>query len=229
MGGSFDTLNFMDNYSKIVKDSRFTGNPDNSVPDAGQPSGKRDASALGFAWRPGWKEESILIENCVIDANGVAEGLKLSYCHDVTVRKCTIIGGYEDCVDIVRGGRILFENCRFIANNTKHHFTIKCMVNDVTIINSVFVNNFNKIWDGAFVDMGNWGTYNKEDIPKTNNIKIINCSFENVSWWKRILTRRLYAENSIVKNTTGFNLKIPSIFIKLFWNFKRKPTKTINI
>ena len=210
---------------KIIKNGRFIGDPTKLKPDSGQPFGKVDANALGFAWRPGWRREPILIENCVIDANGVAEGLKLSYCHDVTVKKCTIIGGYEDCVDIVRGRRILFEDCRFVAKNTKHHFTIKCSVNGVAIINCTFVNDFNKIWDGAFVDMGNWGTYNKEDIPKTNNIKIINCSFENVSWWKRILTRRLYAENAIVKNTTGFNLKIPKIFIKLFWWYKRKPIK----
>ncbi len=213
---------------KIIKNGRFIGDPTKLKPDSGQPFGKVDANALGFAWRPGWRREPILIENCVIDANGVAEGLKLSYCHDVTVKKCTIIGGYEDCVDIVRGRRILFEDCRFVAKNTKHHFTIKCSVNGVAIINCTFVNDFNKIWDGAFVDMGNWGTYNKEDIPKTNNIKIINCSFENVSWWKRILTRRLYAENAIVKNTTGFNLKIPKIFIKLFWWYKRKPIKMIN-
>lgn len=213
---------------KIIKDSRFIGDPSKTQQDSGQPSGKVDASALGFAWRPGWKQESILIENCIIDANGVAEGLKLSYCHDVTIKKCTIIGGYEDCVDIVRGARILFDDCTFIANNTKHHFTIKCMVSDVTIINCTFVNDFNKIWDGAFVDMGNWAIYNKEDLPKTNNIKIINCLFENVSWYKKILTRRLYAENAIVKNTTGFNLKIPKIFIKLFWWYKRKPVKMIN-
>ena len=54
--------------------------------------------------------------------------------HDVKVKNCIIIGGYEDCVDIVRGGRILFEDCTFISNNTKHHFTIKCQVENVKIV-----------------------------------------------------------------------------------------------
>jgi len=208
-------------YDKIIKGQSFIGDPTMSKPDPNQPFGKVDHNALGFAWRPGWEEESVLIEDCTIDANGVAEGLKLSYMHDVKVKNSIIIGGYEDCVDIVRGGRIVFEDCTFISNNTKHHFTIKCQVDDVKIVNCIFRNNFSKIWDGAFVDMGNWGTYNLEDIPKTKNIQIIDCIFENVSWWKRILTRRLFAENAIVKNTKGFNLKIPKIFVKIFWHHKK--------
>jgi hypothetical protein len=196
----------------------FIGNPDRY-------KGKQDDNALGFGWRPGQEKKTILIKNCKIDAAGVAEGLKLSYCHDVTVQDCEIIGGYEDCVDIVRGGNILFENCRFIANNTKHHFTIKCMVSNVIIKNCTFINNFRHIYDGAFVDMGNWGIYNKENIPKTNNIKIINCNFENVSWYKRILSRAIYAEPAIAENTKGFNLKIPTLFVNIFWAFKRCQAK----
>ena len=85
----------------VVKDKTFLG-------DKSRFDGSRDDNALGFGWRPGRPKQSILIENCVIDANGVAEGLKLSYCHDVVVKDCKIIGGYEDCVDIVRGSFNLF-------------------------------------------------------------------------------------------------------------------------
>ncbi len=201
-------------FDQIIKNQSFKG-------DLNKHKGKIDDNALGFAWRPNQKKRSLLIENCQINANGVAEGLKLSYMHDVLVKGCEIIGGYEDCVDIVRGGNITFENCIFISNGTKHHFTIKCQVENVKIVNCIFRNNFNKIWDGAFVDMGNWSDYDVEDLPKTKGIEIINCTFENVSWWKKILTRRLYAENAIVKNTSGFNLKIPNIFINLFWNHQR--------
>lgn len=201
-----------------IENQSFVGDPDKY-------KGARDDNALGFGWRPGWPNQTVSVKNCKIDANGVAEGLKLSYCHDVTVENCEIIGGYEDCVDIVRGGNIVFNNCRFIANNTKHHFTIKCKVNNVIIKNSTFVNDFRSIWDGAFVDLGNWGDYDIRKLPKTKNIQIINCKFENVSWWKRVTTRQIYAEKPIIKNTKGFNFKIPSLFVKIFWAFKRCQAK----
>ena len=115
----------------------------------------KQSNALGFMWRPGMPKQRIRIEDCTIDAGPVAEGLKLSYCHDVIVKNCTIIGGFEDCVDIVRGGFMIFENCKFVSKNTKHHFTIKCNASNITIKDCVFVNDFNKLIDGAFVDLGN--------------------------------------------------------------------------
>ena len=92
-------------------------------------------------------KQKIRIEDCTITQT-VAEGLKFSYCHDVIVQNCTIIGGFEDCVDIVRGGFMIFEKCRFVSKNTKHHFTIKCNASNITIKDCVFVNDFNKLIDG---------------------------------------------------------------------------------
>jgi hypothetical protein len=198
----------------IVKDKKFKGDPSKF-------NGTQDDNALGFGWRPGQEEQTILIENCEIDANGVAEGLKLSYCSNVKVINCTIIGGYEDCVDIVRGSNILFKNCKFIAKNTKHHFTIKCMVAGVQIIDCEFVNEFNNLLDGACVDLGNWADYDVEDLPKTKNIEISNCKLINFRKYKKIISRRIYAESPLVSNTHGFVLKIPQIFVKIFWSFKR--------
>lgn len=204
----------------VVRNKSFKGDPTKF-------KGTRDDNALGFAWRPGQEETKILIDDCNIDANGVAEGLKLSYCKNVTVTNCTIIGGYEDCVDIVRGENIVFHNCKFIANNTKHHFTIKCNVNGVKIIDCEFINEFNNILDGACVDLGNWGDYNTEDLPKTRNIEIINCKLTNFRKIKKIITRRLYAETPSVKSE-GFVLNIPKIFVSLFWSYKRYESKAEN-
>ena len=138
----------------------------------------KQGNALGFMWRPGMPKQKIRIEDCTIDAAPVAEGLKLSYCSDVIVKNCTIIGGFEDCVDIVRGGFMIFENCRFVSKNTKHHFTIKCNASNITIKNCVFVNDFNKLIDGAFVDLGNWSDYDVDDLPRTKDIYIIDYKFE---------------------------------------------------
>nr|BAR39922.1 hypothetical protein [uncultured Mediterranean phage uvMED] len=179
-----------------------------------------ESNALGFMWRPGIPKQKIRIENCTIDAGPVAEGLKLSYCHDVIVKNCTIIGGHEDCVDIVRGGYMLFDNCRFVSNNTKHHFTIKCQASNITIKDCVFVNDFNKLIDGAFVDLGNWSDYDVIDLPKTKEIYIVDYKFENVSWYKKIISRRLYADNPVIRGD-GFVLKIPRLLVWLFWKLRR--------
>jgi hypothetical protein len=202
----------------IVENKKFVGDPNKF-------KGTRDDNALGFAWRPGWEDTTILIDNCEIDANGVAEGLKLSYCKNVKVTNCTIIGGYEDCVDIVRGSNIVFHKCKFIANNTKHHFTIKCNVDGVKIIDCEFINEFNNILDGACVDLGNWGDYDVVDLPKTRNIEIVNCKFTNFRKIKKIITRRLYAETPSVACDSGYKLNIPTIFVSLFWSYKRYENK----
>jgi len=137
------------------------------------------------------------------------------------VRRCIIVGGYEDCVDIVRGGDILFDQCTFISNNTKHHFTIKCDVHNIRIEDCTFSGDFKSVWDGAFIDLGNWGTYNFKDIPKTDNIYVTRCNIVNVSWWKQILTRRLFAENPVICDTSGFNLRVPKFIVNIFWLYKR--------
>lgn len=202
----------------IVKDKTFVGDPKRF-------NGSRDDNALGFSWRPGQKEERIHIDKCVIDANGVAEGLKLSYCNDVTVTDCTIIGGYEDCVDIVRGSNIKFINCRFIAKNTKTHFTIKGGATNIQIIDCEFDGEYKSLFDGACVDLGNWSNYDVDDRPKTRGIVIKNCKLTNFRWFKKVLTRRLYAKSPTVLNTPGFVLNVPSFFVKLFWKLRRHQVK----
>ena len=180
----------------------------------------KQGNALGFMWRPGMPKQKIRIEDCTIDAGPVAEGLKLSYCSDVIVKNCTIIGGFEDCVDIVRGGFMIFENCRFVSKNTKHHFTIKCNASNITIKDCVFVNDFNKLIDGAFVDLGNWSDYDVDDLPRTKDIYIVDCKFENVSWYKKIVARRLHAETPVNRGK-GYILRIPRLFVWLFWKLRR--------
>ena len=194
----------------IIKGKTFKGDPKKG----------KQSNALGFMWRPGMPKQKIRIEDCTIDAGPVAEGLKLSYCSDVIVKNCTIIGGFEDCVDIVRGGFMIFENCRFVSKNTKHHFTIKCNASNITIKNCVFVNDFNKLIDGAFVDLVNWSDYDVDDLPRTKDIYIIDYKFENVSWYKKIIARRLHAETPVNRGN-GYILRIPRLFVWFFWKLRR--------
>ena len=180
-----------------------------------------DSNALGFGWRPGQKMEKGLISGCKIDGNGFAEGLKLSMWYDMVVKDCEIIGGREDCVDIVRGGRLTFERCRFISNgDTKQHMTIKGGVKDILIKDCVFVGNYRNWWDGACIDLGNWTDYDDVPRPFNRNIVVSGCKMENMT--TRNLCRVLYSEWPQVSNCDGRVLVVPKLFVKLFFFLQRK-------
>jgi len=178
-------------------------------------------NALGFSWRAGQEEFSIEIDSCTIDGKGVAEGLKLSCCRNVKVLNSIIIGGYEDCVDIVRGENIEFINCTFISSGkTKQHITCKGGAKNISFVRCKFVGSFRNFWDGACIDLGNWTDYDDAKRPRVRNIKIEDCQMNNVLY--PVLYRRLYSETPVVERTRGFGLKIPRFFVAAFWFLQRK-------
>jgi len=180
-----------------------------------------DKNALGFGWRPGQPEFSLVIDSCTIDGGGVSEGLKLSFCRNVIVRNSQIMGGSEDCVDIVRGENITFDNCTFFANpDTKQHITCKGGAKNITFKNCKFVGSFKCWWNGACIDLGNWTDYDDVDRPMVRNVNIENCIMQDVG--AGILYRRLYSETPKVSNSRGFRFNVPRIFVKLFWWLQRK-------
>ena len=61
-------------YDIVLKNKNFKGDILNGV----------QSNALGFMWRPGQNKQSILIENCKLDANGVAS-IMFSYTADLAV------------------------------------------------------------------------------------------------------------------------------------------------
>lgn len=200
-------------YDRIVENQTFMGSA---------PAGDKfhDSNALGFGWRPGQKHIKTLIKNCTIDANGSSEGLKLSFCWDVDVEGCTIIGGKEDCVDMVRGGRIAFKDCRFISKDTSQHITAKCGIKDLSFKDCVFENDYKNWWDGACIDLGNWGDYDDVHRPKARRISITNCKMENMN--RGLLYRTIYSDKPEVENSDGRGLCVPDAFVKLFWFLQRK-------
>ena len=131
------------------------------------------------------------------------------------------MGGSEDCVDIVRGENITFDNCTFFANSdTKQHITCKGGAKNITFKNCKFVGSFKNWWDGACIDLGNWTDYDDVDRPMVRNINIENCIMQDVGC--RILYRRLYSETPVVTNSRGFRFNAPRLFVKLFWWLQRK-------
>jgi hypothetical protein len=179
-----------------------------------------DTSALGFSWRPGGDPIAYNINKCLIDGSGCSEGLKLSFCHNVNVSQTRIIGGREDCVDIVRGGDIVFDDCEFISLGTRQHVTIKGGARSVSFVNCRFINSYSCWWDGACIDLGNWTDYDDAPRPYVKNITIENCSMLNVR--RGLLARVLYSERPKIINSPGKVFKVPSLAVALFWLGQRK-------
>ena len=180
-----------------------------------------DSSTLRFSWRPGRKRETGLISGCKIDGRGFSEALKFSMCYNILVKGCEIIGGKEGCVDIVRGGGVVFQNCRFISNGQiKQHIAIRGGARDIAIKDCVFVGDYRKWWNGACVDLGNWTDYDDAPRPHARNIVVSNCKMEDIT--NRNLCRVLYSEKPKVYDCDGRVLGIPRFLVKLFWALKRK-------
>jgi hypothetical protein len=174
-----------------------------------------DTSALGLSWRPGRDPVSYEIRDCLIDGSKGDEGLKLSFCQDVYVVDSKIIGGTEDCVDIVRGRNIQFVNCEFVSNNTKQHITIKGGAKDISILNCKFINDYSKWWDGACVDLGNWTDYDDVTRPMVRNVEIKDCKMVHMK--QRLLARVLHSKSPTVTNSDGKIFKVPRIALIVFW------------
>lgn len=173
------------------------------------------SAALGISWRPGKELKSYEISNCVIDGSGAGEGLKLSFCYDVHVKNCIIHGGVEDCVDIVRGGDILFYKCKFISHDTKQHITVKGGAKNIKFVGCEFIGDYKKRLDGAFIDLGNWTDYDDVTRPRVRNIEVLDCKIKDSN--RKILCRVLHSNPPKVENSDGWVFRVPRLFLLFFW------------
>ena len=171
----------------------------------------------------------MVVRDCEIDGRGCAEGLKISFGHNIKVKNCIIHGGYEDCVDIVRGANISFKNCKFISYNTKHHFTIKGGCKNIRIHDCEFINDFNKWYDGAILDIGNYCDYDQNPRPKVRHVQVTDCRLTNIKF--KLLSRVLYGNKPVVQNTKGMVFKVPTFITNAFFNLRNEgklgPVKNI--
>lgn len=174
-----------------------------------------DTSALGLSWRPGRDPVAYEIRDCLIDGSKGDEGLKLSFCYDVYVADSKIIGGTEDCVDIVRGGNIQFVNCKFISTNTKQHITVKGGAKNISFLNCEFINDYSRWWDGACIDLGNWTDYDDVTRPMVRNVLIKDCKMVDME--RNLLARVLHSQVPTATNSDGKIFKVPRVALVVFW------------
>jgi len=111
---------------------------------------------------------NLIIEDCTLEANIVEEALKFTHCNYVWVRDCTLIGGSEDALDIVKGANYLFENVRFVSRGARA-VTIKGGAENIHFTGCTFSGTAR---GGAFLEIGDWTDYDQYQIRPTRRVWI---------------------------------------------------------
>jgi hypothetical protein len=129
--------------------------------------------------------------NCVFDANGAAEALKLSRHWDINVYGGRIIGGVEDGLDIVRGGRLLFQGVEFVqVPGQGQDVTCKGSARQVSFVDcrglkKIVLGQYTKYDLRALYPDSSWrhaGLF-RFARPPTRNVSIEGCEAPLVSTW----------------------------------------------
>jgi hypothetical protein len=132
--------------------------------------------------------------------------LKFSNSSKVIVENCTIRGGKEDCIDIVRGEMISIKDTKLIPS--KNGITIKGSVNDVNLDNVQFENRGSE----CDIELGQFDNYWYIGRPPTRGISLKNISSKD---GKPVVVRIWDAESPVVENSNVKIVKIP----KFVWWF----------
>lgn len=204
-------------YIKKISSQHFSGGPFPSVAGDG---GTEPSSALELRWSPKRDPVAYDISSCEVDGRGCELGLRLSFCNTVNVSKTKIVGGERCCVDVVRGGDVVFDKCEFISSGSKQHVIVRGGVKNISFVDCVFVNNYSNWLNGSCVDLGMWSDYDQSPRPFTKGVSIENCSMIDAG--KGALARVFYSERPKVVNSPGKVIKVPSLFVAAFWALQRR-------
>jgi hypothetical protein len=141
-----------------------------------------------------------------------ADTLKLSHASNIRVNGCTIVGGYEDCVDLNRECKsIIFSECRFQPQGGQA-FTIKGGTDDVLIGDCVFETR-GKSTD---IELGAWSD---QSSKKTTRITIQNCVATDGG---PVRVRVWYADKPLVISGNVKVTIIPGFIVTIYrWLRKR--------
>jgi hypothetical protein len=195
----------------------------------------KSSNALNLAWRPYWGEgtkdniwaKDIKLFNCNINGAEFGEGLKLSFPFNVIVEDCNITGGYEDVIDIVRGGNVLFKNCNFYSSIFSNQIaTIKGGAHSIRFENCFFQNNNPKM--KYMFHFGGWSDYDKYRKLETKSVEFVDCIAISLYNKVRIAKELFSVSQNYQGIKTGNNvenkLRIPRILTNVFFFLRGKFT-----
>ena len=162
------------------------------------------------------------VSDCVIDGQDARWGGKASLTFGLEYSNCTFRNGTARAFDMVRGGNVVFKNCKFentVRKPVASPYTIaeqcdigiKGGVHDVTFENCVFND----------ILLGDYSIYDQQDRPKTRRFTFINCKNEKGG---PIIIRGKYFEKGSINliNTKAKIFVWPELLTKLYWMFNRK-------
>lgn len=163
-----------------------------------------------------WGENDLTIENKEFNPENpldYSDILKFSICKNVLIKDCLVVGGKEDCIDIVRGEGYTIQDVNLYACG-KNAITFKGAAIGLNISNLIVERHGSE----SDVELGQHSIY---DSPlgkdKTKNIQLRNVTSID---GKPVIVKVWNAEKPIV---TGGNVKVkvvPWPIVKIYFLFR---------
>jgi len=163
----------------------------------------------------------ITYENGTFHGAGKSEAVKISNRREVTFKNCVILGGKEDCLDIVRGSIHTFDNCVFEASGSLQAATIKGGAEYIHFKNCTFKGKPKM----GYVVLGQYSDYNFCKDLKTKYISFDKCHFEDsdtpsVVVWK--------ADMPIIEECYANVKKIPTFIVWAYFTFRKLQQRIVH-
>ena len=160
------------------------------------------------------------IDGLTIDGSSYSEALKSSNRYNNRAQNCILIGGSEDCLDIVRGYGT-FVNLEFRpTKKTRQSITAKGSCS-ITLIGCEFHGNPKQ----ADITIGDFTIYDAVQRGRIkSDVNISNCKAFNDDGTERPIKITILHGNLINNSRTKANVKIkkyPSILVKVYFFFGR--------
>lgn len=145
------------------------------------------------------------IKNLTIDGSDVSEALKASNLVNAKAENCVLIGGSEDCLDVVRGNGIFSKISFKPSKKTRQSVTVKGGAS-ILITDSKFIGKAKK-YD---ITVGDFTIYDAVDKNRPNTkLTISDCEAFNDDGSQRPVTI-LLLRGELKNNLKSTNVKVES-------------------
>jgi hypothetical protein len=138
---------------------------------------------------------------------GFSDVLKFSNCTNCTVDGCTVHGGKEDCIDVVRGSKYVIRNSTLLPY--KNGITLKGSIDGVLLENIIFDGH----GSDCDIDIGQFDNYWWIGRPATRNVIINNVT----SLDGKPVVVRLWDADAVT--VTASNVKIVRVPKFIWWPY----------
>ena len=152
------------------------------------------------------------------DTEDTVKGSNIQTC---VIAGCTIAGGTEDCLDIVRGRDIAVSKTVFI-NPGKQFITLKGGVQNFLLSANSFFGRAKGWWDFDIV-LGGHQIYGWETGPVQGGVIEHCAAFDQWNQPRKLRVLCLHADKPDFRETPHFCLNVPSFIARfIFWLNRKK-------